>query len=108
VQISVILGMVACYAALLFYTAPLLTLAALALLALVGSVIRRLRRPIEAYALRMRADEEVASDPRDPAFPPPLEAGGATDAAIERLRRREPRVPPLARRQRRALDTIPR
>ena len=109
VQICIIVAMVVCYAGLLFYMAPKLTLAALGLLVLVGLAIRLLRRPIERYAQQMRAESRVVGQSIHETLSALhlLKQVGRTDAAVDRFDRASRSFLSSQKRQRRALEAIP-
>ena len=109
VQLCVITAMVVCYAGLLFYMAPKLTLAALGFLALVGFAIRLLRRPIETYAQRMRAESRLVGQSIHETLSALhlLKQVGRTEAAVERFDVASRSYLSSQKRQRRALEAIP-
>ncbi len=108
VQLSVMSTMAVCYLGLLFYMAPVLTAAALVFLALVGWVIRRLRRPIEYHAKRMREEgKRVAGSIHETLSGLHLlKLAGRTDAAVERFDVGNRGMLEAAWKQRRALEVI--
>jgi len=108
VTLSVMSTMAICYLGLLFYMAPMLTVAALAFIALVGTLIRRLRRPIEAHAHRMREEgRRVAGSIRETLAGLHLfKLAGRTDAAIERFDVANRAMLEAVWKQRRALEVI--
>jgi ABC-type multidrug transport system fused ATPase/permease subunit len=96
------------FGALLLALAPLLTLAAVALLALFGLSLRLLRRPIERYADRMRSEAaSVAGNVHETLSGLHLlRLMGRTDAAVSRFDAPNRRYLALEARQRLALEAI--
>ncbi len=109
VQLAVMSAMALCYLALLFYMAPMLTVAALVFLALVGFLIRRLRRPIELHAKKLREQSKLLSGSIHETLSGLhlLKLVGRTDAAVDRFDASSRAAVESAWRQRRALDAIP-
>lgn len=108
VQLSVMSTMAICYLGLLFYMAPLLTVAALFFMALVGWLIRRLRWPIEFHARRMRDEAKRVSGSIHETLSGLhlLKLAGRTDAAVERFDAGSRGMLEASWKQRRALEAI--
>jgi ABC-type multidrug transport system fused ATPase/permease subunit len=108
VQLAVASIMAASFGALLLYLAPLLTVAALALLALFGLLLRLLRRPIERYADRMRLEAKAVAGGIHETLSGlhVLRLLGRTDDALARFEGPNRAFLRAQRRQRRALEAI--
>jgi ATP-binding cassette subfamily B protein len=107
-EVSAVVTAVA-FASLLFALAPLLTLAAMAMLAASAAGLRLLRRPVGRHAGRLRAEASAVAGAIHESLPslPLLRALGRAEDASARFADADRRFRRAERRQRRALEAVP-